>query len=296
MKRSEILMGMLGLALLGCEDNPRALGNDLDGDGMPDDSAIGNRDPDNLTTDCDTVLEMTIRDFDVSHPDFEREHSGWGPVAGIVAYDIGDDPKPVFVQTVGDYKLEQGEDYTLTVNNWTDSANPMFDGADSFYDWYRDSERNERFEKTLTLKELPGNVGVYYFESSEEPFGNFFPLAPKEGFGPGPEDLGVNPNKQNFLFTTEIHLRFGYVQGQVFKFSGDDDLWIFVNGKLALDMGGLHVRFNGSIDFDAQAAELGITPGQSFQMDIFHAERHTQESNFRIETNISCFEPVIVVK
>jgi fibro-slime domain-containing protein len=47
----------------------------------------------------------------------------------------------------------------------------------------------------------------------------------------------------------------------------------------------------GTIDFDAQAAELGIEPGGSYSMDIFHAERHTTASNFRFETNISCFRP-----
>jgi hypothetical protein len=42
---------------------------------------------------------------------------------------------------------------------------------------------------------------------------------------------------------------------------------------------------------------LGIVPGGTYQMDIFHAERHREMSNFRVETNISCFETVdIVVK
>jgi fibro-slime domain-containing protein len=40
---------------------------------------------------------------------------------------------------------------------------------------------------------------------------------------------------------------------------------------------------------DQQAAALGITPGHSYPMDIFQAERHTTASNFRIETTIDCF-------
>ncbi len=291
-----MMTGLMSLILLlGCESDPRAK-KDGDGDGeYPEGSAIGEKDP-NSTGDCDTVIEMTIRDFDESHPDFEREHKGWGPVTGILDAALGADRKPVFLQPIGDAQISQDEaqkqSYTFTVNNWVDAANPMFDGEKSFRDWYHSTPI---FEKTLTLKALPESPGTYYFESLEEPYGNFFPLLPDEGLGPGPVDPGINPNEQNFLFTTEIHLRFGYVAGQVFKFSGDDDLWIFVNGRLALDMGGLHSRFNGSIDFDAQAADLGITPGNTYNMDIFHAERHTLESNFRIETNISCFEPVIVV-
>ncbi len=47
----------------------------------------------------------------------------------------------------------------------------------------------------------------------------------------------------------------------------------------------------GTIDFDAQAADLGIRAGGAYSMDIFHAERHTDDSNFQIETNIACFIP-----
>ena len=84
--------------------------------------------------------------------------------------------------------------------------------------------------------------------------------------------------------------------GQKFTFRGDDDLWIFVNSKLALDVGGQHQALQGTIDFDAQSAALGITAGGVYSMDIFHAERQTTDSNFRIETNISCFEPGVVVR
>ena len=61
-----------------------------------------------------------------------------------------------------------------------------------------------------------------------------------------------------------------------------------------MDLGGKHQKMEGTIDFDAQAADLGITSGVQYAMDIFHAERHTTESNFRIETNISCFIPVVI--
>jgi fibro-slime domain-containing protein len=47
----------------------------------------------------------------------------------------------------------------------------------------------------------------------------------------------------------------------------------------------------GSIDFDAQAARLGLTRGQTYRFDVFHAERHTSESNFRMQTSIECFRP-----
>ena len=106
---------------------------------------------------------------------------------------------------------------------------------------------------------------------------------------PPANDMGMN-----FLFTTEIHVQFRYSAAQKFTFRGDDDLWIFVNGQLALDLGSMHGPEEGTIDFDAQAASLNISVGNRYAMDVFHAERHMRGSNFKITTNIACFTPSIV--
>ena len=66
--------------------------------------------------------------------------------------------------------------------------------------------------------------------------------------------------------------------------------------QAALHPGGLHNALLVTIDFDAQAAALGISPGNTYPMDIFHAERHTDASNFRVSTNINCFEPVDIAR
>ncbi|MGZ3474929.1 MAG: fibro-slime domain-containing protein, partial [Polyangiales bacterium] len=71
-----------------------------------------------------------------------------------------------------------------------------------------------------------------------------------------------------------------------FEFTGDDDLWVYINRKLAIDLGGVHGAENGKIDLDARAGELGITKGKVYQLDFFFAERHTTESNFRIDTTL----------
>ncbi len=135
------------------------------------------------------------------------------------------------------------------------------------------------FDQPMPLT-LEATSGKWVFDSSA-----FFPL---DGLG-----FGNQNETHNYHFTTEIHASFVYLGGEVFTFRGDDDVWVFVNRKLALDLGGLHPPLEGTINFDAMAAQLGITPGSLYQLDIFHAERHTKGSNFRVETTIACLSSEI---
>jgi fibro-slime domain-containing protein len=229
---------------------------------------------------CDSKLEVTYRDFSQMHPDFEMAFRGDVVRRKLIGPALGPDKKPVFLSRVGcPAKLAS----PLACDNWM-TTEPVITSAESFGQWYRTTAGvNIEFAKQIDLVETPPGSGQYAYESAA-----FFPLGPTEGFGITPPG---NHLGQNFLFTTEIHVRFGYTAGHRFTFRGDDDLFIFVNGVLALDLGSLHGATEGTIDFDAQATALGIVPGNTYAMDIFLAERHTEASCYQVTTNISCFAP-----
>jgi len=53
-----------------------------------------------------------------------------------------------------------------------------------------------------------------------------------------------------------------------------------------MDLGGLHPARGATIDLDMQAGALGITTGNVYPLELFHAERHTNASDFRVDTNL----------
>ena len=97
------------------------------------------------------------------------------------------------------------------------------------------------------------------------------------------DNLTSNQNKKhNFGFTMKIQTRFEYVPGQYFEFLGDDDVWVFINNCLVVDIGGQHAKVSGAVDLDT----LGLSPGETYPFHIFYAERHISQSNFMMRTSI----------
>jgi len=106
----------------------------------------------------------------------------------------------------------------------------------------------------------------------------YWPLD-KQGYG---DWWSYQGKSHNYGFTMEIATKFVYRGGEVFKFNGDDDLYIFVNGKLALDIGGVHNSIEGTINMDS----LGLAVNKSYPFHIFYCERHTPGSGFYATTSV----------
>ncbi len=231
--------------------------------------------PDSIT------LTGVIRDFKTTHPDFETYpghlFKGWternSVYAGLVDDKLDEEGKPFFNEEL------------LDDRGWSDIP---LTSRESLAQWFRDVPGvNTSWTHDIVL-EREGNI--YRFAKEKPDY--FFP-ADNQGFGNSEGPLRwARPGSRNFHFTFELETEFRYTDPEArdfdleFTFTGDDDVWVFINDTLAVDIGGVHGQARRSINVDDAAERLGLEPGNSYSLKLFFAERHTSESNFRIETTL----------
>jgi len=213
--------------------------------------------PDTGTAACANVLRVLVRDFvTFDHPDFGGLKMP-STATGMLEAMLPDDRKPL-----------RTAEYPAV--------------AEQFEDWYQNVEGiNVPYVVDLWLEP---DAGRFVFDSSR-----FFPIEGATTTEEKQEDM--DEVLRNFGFTTELHTSFEYQGGEIFTFRGDDDVFVYVDGSLVVDLGGVHNPVEGTVEIDG----LGLTLGEVYDLDLFQAERNPVGSNFRLETSLDFTECGVIL-
>jgi fibro-slime domain-containing protein len=222
-------------------------------------------------------VPVTFYDFhaDGSNPEFQPNPHNGGLYTGMTAETLSPDRKPL---------PGQNPFFSTYLHKWYrpwapgDFSKPVYagDGSGRLIRYDRGLDHDTAFKNIVIHDSLPftydEETGMYGYENDE-----FFMLDGR-GFGTEPDGAA-----HNYSFTMELHTTFVYEPGQTFEFKGDDDVWAFVDNRLALDLGGIHTNLEGQFAVDDID---GLVPGRQYAFDFFYAERHTVHSQIKITTNI----------
>lgn len=212
-------------------------------------------------------VQVTVRDFRGAnaafHPDFINGDIS-GLKTGMVGTTLDANNKPVYVGSGGGSNAAGNVMSAASFASWYRGCNPATPSLTCV------SEHN-----VTVFADVDPVTNVLTYSNS-----SFFPL--DSITDPSVHDAGGNGH--NYFFTTELALNLVYstANSNVFSFTGDDDVWVFINGTLVLDVGGIHPAETRSFDLDDLAAGLGISNGQAYDFRMFHAERHWTQSTLNI--------------
>jgi fibro-slime domain-containing protein len=162
----------------------------------------------------------------------------------------------------------------LVVNDTAGAKGANSNGAitspATYNTWFADTlGTNVAMPETIFLADV--GSGVYEYTSNA-----FHPI---DGLLLGNEGLAHN---QDFTYSFLARFTYDSCAGQYFQFDGDDDAWVFINGGLAMDLGGIACGAAQTINLD----RLGLTDGQEYDFLFLFAQRQDNQARFHIRTNL----------
>ncbi len=231
-------------------------------------------------------------------------------VGNIVLFDNGNGGYVNRLNNQGTrYQVPQGTQYTWCSNSPNDCGACPAGYSTCFAQctpWNQPNTTCAEYPPTAPAVYVDGNPLFFPIPSAGAPASDLAVAdIPDQIYG-GNWQADPSGIQRNFHFTSEIAYWFEYTAGMTaeLSFVGDDDLWVFVNGRLAVDLGGLHVpvegRFtlnaNGSINLlhgvdgssdqnvaaTSNVTTFGLTPGNVYEVKVFQAERKKTGSSYRL--------------
>ena len=202
---------------------------------------------------------------------------------------------PGYGQTVKEYSqihlVKKGDHYVY---------NSAYDG--SVYDTASGAIYNSQTDHVTTRGDTTYVRGNLQAENRFDPIsGKYFGNNGNkylEVVDPNQTDITHYYKNTNYNLTLEGHAQFIFYEDDnlFFNFTGDDDVYLYINGVRVLDMGGGHAISKCGIKLNDVKALCGLKDGQVYDFDFYYMERHGTAANFGIDTNIKIVDPSMLTE